>query len=112
MSKKVFGIGIKVGAILPDPQAQFKRWMEGWSTSTSRAISSKCAINPESGSWFLFPTMPAGRMSIVFVRFGLAITSESRGDSSIANDSSWTVFFGTVVSRLLLALLKRMTEKR
>ena len=49
-------------------------------------------------------TTRAGRMSIVSAGFGLAITSESRDDSSIANDLSWTVFFGTIVSRFTIGV--------
>jgi hypothetical protein len=56
--------------------------------------------------------MPAGRMSIVSERFGPAIMSESRDGSSIANDLSWTVFFGTIVSRFTIGVVAPMTEKR
>jgi hypothetical protein len=56
------------------------------------------------GFSFLFPTTLAGRMSIVSARFGLAITSESRGDSSIGNDLSWTAFFGMIVSRFTIGV--------
>jgi hypothetical protein len=51
-------------------------------------------------------------MSIVSSRFGLAITSESRGDSSIANDLSWTVFFGMIGSRIAYELAWAIREKR
>jgi hypothetical protein len=51
-------------------------------------------------------------MSIVSARFGLGITSESRDDSSIANDLSWTVFFGMIVSCIADELARGIREKR
>ena len=39
-------------------------------------------------------------MSIISARFGLAIMSESKGDSLIANDLRWTVFFGMIGRRI------------
>jgi len=42
--------------------------------ASSAVFFSKYAINPESGSSFLFPITPAGRISIVSARFGLVIT--------------------------------------
>jgi hypothetical protein len=62
------------------------------------------AISPERGSWFLFLTMLGGRMSIISGRFGLAITSGSRGDSSIGNASSWRIFYGTIGSRFIIGV--------
>lgn len=66
----------------------------------------------QGGSSFLFPTTLAGRMSIVCARFGLATTSESRGDSSIANDLSWTFFFGMIINRIAYELAWAIREKR
>jgi hypothetical protein len=43
-------------------------------------------------------------MSIAFGRLGRAITLESRGDSSIVNDLSWTVFFGMIVNRFTIGV--------
>jgi hypothetical protein len=57
-------------------------------------------------------TTLAGRMSIVSARFGLAITSESRGDSAIANDLSWIVFFGMIGSRIAYKACWAIREKR
>ena len=77
-----------------------------------RRNSFESAINPESGSSFLFPITPAGRMSIVSAGFGLAITLESRDDSSIANDLSWKVFFGMIVNRFTIGVSWLMKEKQ
>jgi hypothetical protein len=51
-------------------------------------------------------------MLIVSTRYGLGITSESRDDSSIANDLSWTVFFGMIGSRIAYELAWAIGEKR
>jgi hypothetical protein len=72
--------------------------------ASSAIFLSKYAINPQGGASFLFPITPAGRISIVSARFGLAITSESMGDSSIANDLSRTVFFGMIVNRFTIGV--------
>jgi hypothetical protein len=76
--------------------------MGGWSGWICSAIPSKCATSPKSGSSFLSPSTLGDRMSIAFGRSGRAIRSESTGDSSIANDLSWTVFFGMIVNRFTI----------
>lgn len=43
-------------------------------------------------------------MSIAFEGSGRTITSESKGDSSIANDLSWTVFFEMIVNRFAIGV--------
>lgn len=58
----------------------------------------------EPGQLILFPSTLGDRMSIAFWGSGRAITSESRGDFSIANDLSWTVFFGMIVSRFAIGV--------
>lgn len=97
VSTKVSAIGIRVRAASPlvqDPES--KPSMGEWRRWTSSADPSKYAMSPASGSSFLFRLTHRDQMWIVSGRFGMAITSESRGDIWIDNVLSCLRSFATI----------------